>query len=212
MKIEKHHIKKRQKPFDEVLSANKAWAREMVEQDADYFKRLALGQYPDYLWIGCSDSRVPAAGVSQTEPGELFVHRNIANQVITSDFNLMSVVKYAVDYLNVKHIVVCGHYGCGGVIAAMKNNTDKYLGDWLSGIKDSYKRNRSELDSLATEKERINRMCEINVERQVENLASSALIQKAWRGGKELHLHCWIFDLDTGLIHPLTAVLNNESS
>ncbi|SMO41539.1 carbonic anhydrase [Saccharicrinis carchari] len=208
MKIASNHIQKRRKPYGEILSANKAWAKQMIEQDADYFKHLALGQYPDYLWIGCSDSRVPAAGVSQTEPGELFVHRNIANQVITNDFNLMSVVKYAVDYLHVKHIVVCGHYGCGGVIAAMKNNTDKYLGDWLSGIKEAYKRNSLELDAILDEKEKINRMCEINVERQIEKLASSSLIQKAWKKGKELQLHGWIFDLETGLITPLTEIHN----
>lgn len=212
MKIEGNHLERRQRPYDEILLANKAWAKNMVEQDTDYFKRLALGQYPDYLWIGCSDSRVPASGVSQTEPGELFVHRNIANQVITNDFNLMSVVKYAVDYLNVKHIVVCGHYGCGGVIAAMKNNTDKYLGDWLTGIKDSYKRNIAELDALTDEKEKINRMCEINVERQIEKLASSSLIQKAWRKGKKLQLHGWIFDLETGLINPLTDVVGNPNT
>lgn len=212
MKIEGNHLERRQRPYAEILLANKAWAKNMVEKDAEYFKRLALGQYPDYLWIGCSDSRVPAAGVSQTEPGELFVHRNIANQVITNDFNLMSVVKYAVDYLNVKHIVVCGHYGCGGVIAAMNNNTDKYLGDWLTGIKDSYKRNRAELDTFTDEKEKINRMCEINVERQIEKLASSSLIQKAWRKGKELQLHGWIFDLETGLINPLTDVVENPNT
>ena len=211
MKIDGNHLPRRQRPYADILLANKAWAKNMVEKDAEYFTRLALGQYPDYLWIGCSDSRVPAAGVSQTEPGELFVHRNIANQVITNDFNLMSVVKYAVDYLNVKHIVVCGHYGCGGVIAAMNNNTDKYLGDWLAGIKDSHKRNKAELDAISDEKDRINRMCEINVERQIEKLASSSLIQKAWRKGKELQLHGWIFDLETGLINPLMDVVGNPN-
>ena len=211
MQIDKNHVEKRVKSYDEILVANKAWAYTMATKDKEYFKRLALGQSPDYLWIGCSDSRVPAAGVSQTEPGELFVHRNIANQVITNDSNLMSVVKYAVDYLKVKHIVVCGHYGCGGVIAAMEKNNDEYLGDWLSGIKDSYRKNKEELKAIDDKKARINRMCEINVERQIEKLASTSIVQHAWDRGQELQLHGWIFDLETGLINPLTDILRGEN-
>ncbi|GAF02301.1 carbonic anhydrase [Saccharicrinis fermentans] len=210
MRIDKNHVEKRIKSYDDILIANKVWAQTMLKEDKDYFKRLALGQSPDYLWIGCSDSRVPAAGVSQTEPGELFVHRNIANQIITNDSNIMSVIKYAVDYLKVKHIVVCGHYGCGGVIAAMERNNDEYLGDWLSGIKDSYKKNKAEIMALDDEKQRINRLCEINVERQIEKLALTSIVQHAWDKGQELQLHGWIFDLETGLINPLTEILSNE--
>ncbi|MGQ1787481.1 carbonic anhydrase [Saccharicrinis sp. GN24d3] len=211
MQIDKNHVEKREKSYDDILVANKAWAKSMTDKDKDYFKRLALGQSPDYLWIGCSDSRVPAAGVSQTDPGELFVHRNIANQIITNDSNLMSVIKYAVDYLKVKHIVVCGHYGCGGVIAAMEKNNDEYLGDWLSSIKDAYKKYKAEIEAIDNEKGRINRMCEINVERQIEKLASTSIVQHAWDKGQELQLHGWIFEIETGLINPLTDILSNPN-
>ena len=198
------------KSFDQILLANRAWVEEKTSQDKDYFKNLAMGQSPQYLWIGCSDSRVPAAGVTQTEPGDIFVHRNIANQVITNDSNVMSVLKYAVDYLNVKHIVVCGHYGCGGVMAAANNINDEYLGDWLSSLKDSYKKNSDILDAIEDEQLRMNKLSEINVERQIEKLKSTSIVQHAWEKGQELHLHGWIFDLETGLLKTLTDVHSPE--
>ncbi len=194
----------------EIFRANKEWVKEKTAEDKDYFKNLALGQEPQYLWIGCSDSRVPATGISQTEPGEMFVHRNIANQVITNDSNLMSVIKYAVDVLKVRHIVLCGHYGCGGVMAAMDNINDEYLGDWLMPLKEIYKRNKAELKNLETEEERVNKLCEINVISQVEKLASTSIVQHAWERGQELMLHGWIFELETGYIKPITDVISSN--
>jgi len=192
--------------LDQILLANKAWVKEVTSKDKDYFKRLALGQSPHYLWIGCSDSRVPAAGVTHTEPGEFFVHRNIANQVITNDTNVMSVIKYAVDVLKVRHIVVCGHYGCGGVAAAMDNINEEYLGDWLSSLKDLYRKNRAILDSIEDREERLDKLSEINVERQVEKLTYSSVVQHAWDRGQDLFLHGWIYDLNTGLLKSLVDV------
>jgi len=194
------------KSFDQILEGNKAWVKEKTSQNKDYFKNLAIGQSPQYLWIGCSDSRVPAAGVTQTEPGDIFVHRNIANQVITNDSNVMSVLKYAVDYLNVEHIVVCGHHGCGGVIAAAENINDEYLGDWLSSLKDSYIKNIDTLSLIKDKKLRMNKLSEINVERQIEKLKSTSIVQHAWERGHKLHLHGWIFDLETGLLQTLIDV------
>ncbi len=192
--------------LDQILLANKAWVKEMTDKDKDYYKRLALGQSPQYLWIGCSDSRVPAAGVTLTEPGEFFVHRNIANQVIIHDANVMSVIKYAVDILKVRHIVICGHYGCGGVAAAMDNIKEEYLGDWLSGLKDSYKKNLNILEKIDDKEERLNMLSEINVKRQVENLSESSVVQHAWDRGQDLFLHGWIYDLNTGLLKTLADV------
>ncbi len=194
------------KALDQILSANKEWVKNVTDKDAEYFKRLSLGQSPQYLWIGCSDSRVPVAGKTHTEPGEFFIHRNIANQVITNDTNVMSVIKYAVDVLKVRHIVVCGHYGCGGIAAAIDNVNDEYLGDWLSGIKESYSKNKEYLDTLPTLKEKQDKLSEINVQRQVEKLASTSIIQHAWDRNQTLYLHGWIFDLDTGLLKPLVDI------
>jgi carbonic anhydrase len=192
--------------LDQILSANKDWVKEKTSTDKDYFKKLALGQSPLYLWIGCSDSRVPAAGFTHTEPGEIFVHRNIANQVITHDSNVMSVIKYAVDYLKVRHIVVCGHYGCGGIAAAVDNNSDEYLGDWLSSIKDVYKKNKEILSQIDNEEDRLNKLSEINVERQIEKLSSTSIVQHAWKRNQNLFLHGWMFDIKTGYLKTLIDV------
>ncbi len=194
------------KALDQILSANKEWVKNITNKDSNYFKNLALGQSPQYLWIGCSDSRVPVAGKTHTEPGEFFIHRNIANQVIANDINVMSVIKYAVDVLKVKHIVICGHYGCGGVAAALDNINDEYLGDWLSGLKESYKKNKEIIDMLPTLKEKQDKLSEINVQQQVENLAHTSIIQEAWGKKQPLYLHGWIFDLNTGYLKPLLDV------
>ncbi|MCW3805646.1 carbonic anhydrase [Plebeiibacterium marinum] len=192
--------------LDHIFAKNKEWVKEKTREDTDYFKNLALGQSPKYLWIGCSDSRVPAAGHTHTEPGDFFVHRNIANQVITNDSNVMSVIKYAVDYLKVKHIVICGHYGCGGIAAAVDNNKDEYLGDWLSGIKDSYKKNSEILNKFDDKEEMLNKLSEINVERQIEKLSNTSIVQHAWERNQELFLHGWIFDLKSGHLKKLMDV------
>ncbi len=192
--------------LDQILVANKDWVKEKTSVDKNYFKNLALGQSPQYLWIGCSDSRVPAAGFTHTEPGEIFVHRNIANQVITNDSNVMSVIKYAVDYLKVRHIVVCGHSGCGGIAAAVDDNNDEYLGDWLSAIKDVYRKNQPELIQIQNIEDRLDRLSELNVERQIEKLSRTSIVQKAWKTKQDLFLHGWMFNLKTGYLKRLLDV------
>jgi len=191
------------KSLDDLLSHNKQWAANHVEQDPEFFQRLSAQQAPDYLWIGCSDARVPANDIVGLEPGELFVHRNIANQVIHTDFNSLSVVQYAVEALKVKHIIVCGHYGCGGVNAAMGDQEHGFVDNWLRHIKDVYFRNQQELDQITDEKQKFDRLCELNVMAQVHNLARSKVVQRAWRNGQELHLHGWIYSLEDGVLQDL---------
>src|SRR5580765_3242866 len=169
-------------PYEKLLLENKAWAHEMVEEDADYFNRLAKLQTPEFLWIGCSDSRVPANEITNTQPGEIFVHRNIANMVVHTDVNLLSVLEYAVSHLQVKHIIVCGHYGCGGVKAAMTNiDYKQVLNMWLRNIKDVYRFHKAEVDGEPEGEPRVNKLIEITVKEQVVNLAKTSIIQKAWR-------------------------------
>ena len=159
---------------------------------------------PEFLWIGCSDSRVPPNEITQTEPGEIFIHRNVANLVVSTDVNLMSVVDYAVNHLKIKHVVVCGHYGCGGVKAAMSNEDfNQVLNMWLRNIKDIYRIHRKELEAIADETKRLNRMVELNVKEQVFNLAKTAIIQKAWSNEKRPDLHGWVYDLHDGIIDPI---------
>lgn len=191
------------KSLDDLLAHNKQWAANHIEQDSDFFHRLSAQQAPDYLWIGCSDARVPANDIVGLEPGELFVHRNIANQVIHTDFNSLSVVQYAVEALKVKHIIVCGHYGCGGVNAAMGDQEHGFVDNWLRHIKDVYFRNQQELDQITDEKQKFDRLCELNVMAQVHNLARSKVVQRAWRNNQELHLHGWIYSLDDGVLQDL---------
>src|SRR6267154_2441470 len=164
-----------------LLAENKAWAEEQLKNDPDYFNRLAHLQSPDFLWIGCSDSRVPANEITGTQPGEIFVHRNVANLVINTDVNLLSVLDYAVNHLKVKHIIVCGHYGCGGIKAATSNNDfNQVLNMWLRNIKDVYRLHRNELDSIADMDDRCNRLVELNVQEQLMNLAKTSIIQRSW--------------------------------
>jgi len=176
----------------------------MVEEDADYFKRLANLQTPEFLWIGCSDSRVPANEITGTQPGEIFVHRNIANLVIHTDVNLLSVLDYAVNHLKVNHVIVCGHYGCGGVKAAMTNHDYNHLLNmWLRNIKDVYRLYQQELEAIKDEEERTNRLVELNVTEQVMKLAKTSIIQRAWKYGKKPVLHGWVYGLKDGIIKSL---------
>ncbi len=194
------------KTFEKLLLENKAWAYEMVENDPDYFKRLSEIQTPEFLWIGCSDSRVPANEITGTQPGEIFVHRNIANLVVNTDINLLSVLQYAVEVLKVKHVIVCGHYGCGGVKAAMNKHHYGIINHWLKNIKDVYRFHRDEVDSLPTEKERVNRLTELNVTEQVFNLSKTSIVQNAWKHDNRPHLHGWVYDLQDGLLKSITEL------
>src|SRR5688500_1019327 len=190
--------------YEKLLLENKAWAAEKVSEDPDYFNRLAHIQRPEFLWIGCSDSRVPANEITGTQPGEIFVHRNIANMVVNTDVNLLSVLDYAVTYLKVKHIIVCGHYGCGGVQASTtRNDFKQVLNMWLRNIKDVYRIHRAELEALPEGEQRLNRLVELNVQEQVQNLAKTSIIQRAWRTEQRPDLHGWVYGLKDGLIKPV---------
>ncbi|MEO6537129.1 MAG: carbonate dehydratase [Ferruginibacter sp.] len=186
--------------YEKLLIENKAWAAEQNKTDPDFFKRLSAQQAPEFLWIGCSDSRVPADKITGTEPGEIFVHRNIANLVVNTDINLLSVLEYAVEVLKVKHVIVCGHYGCGGVKAAMGNHHLGIINHWLKEIKDVYRFHREEVDSLTTENEKVNKLTELNVREQIFNLAKTSIIQKAWKAEQRPQLHGWVYGLTDGLI------------
>lgn len=191
------------KPYEKLLLENKAWAAERLQDDPEYFNRLANIQTPEYLWIGCSDSRVPANQITGTDPGEMFVHRNIANMVVHTDLNMLSVLQYAVEVLKVKHIIVCGHYGCGGVKAAMTHSSLGIINKWLRNIKDVYRIHRDEVDAFEDPNERVNKLIEYNVQEQVMNLAKTSIIQKAWKNGDGPHLHGWVYGLDNGIIKPI---------
>ncbi len=189
--------------YERLLLENKAWAQEKLADDPDYFNRLVHVQSPDFLWIGCSDSRVPANEITGTQPGEIFVHRNIANMVVHTDLNLLSVLEYAVHVLKVKHIIVCGHYGCGGVKAAMTNHNFGIINKWIRNIKDVHRFHREEIDALKDEEVQLNRMIELNVQEQVLNLAKTSIIQKSWRVRQAPDLHGWVYGLQDGLVKPI---------
>lgn len=192
------------KSYELLLEENKKWASEKNVQDPDFFDRLSKLQTPEFLWIGCSDSRVPANQITGTEPGEIFVHRNVANLVIHTDVNLLSVLEYAVAILKVKHVIICGHYGCGGIKAAMGNHDFKQiLNMWLRHIKDVYRHNRTELDAITDEEKRTERLTELNVIEQVQRLAKTSIIQKAWKDEQRPELHGWVYGLKDGLIKPV---------
>jgi carbonic anhydrase len=189
--------------YKKLLLANKAWVEDKLNVSEDYFARMADDQSPEFLWIGCSDSRVPAEDVTGTEPGELFVHRNIANQVLHTDFNMLSVLQYAVEVLKVKHIIVCGHYGCGGVRNALSHKHLGLINKWLRNIKDVYRMHQHELDGLPDVERKLSRLVELNVQEQVWKLAETSFVQHAWQAGQSIHLHGWVYDLRTGLIKDL---------
>ncbi|HET9431986.1 MAG TPA: carbonic anhydrase [Chitinophagaceae bacterium] len=190
--------------YEKLLLENKAWAAEKLADDPAYFERLAHLQTPEFLWIGCSDSRVPANEITGTQPGEIFVHRNVANLVVNTDVNLLSVLDYAVNHLKVKHVIVCGHYGCGGIKAANTNLDFKaVLNMWLRNIKDVYRLYREELDAINDDEKRTNRLVELNVKEQIFNLAKTSTIQRAWKNGNGPDLHGWVYGLKDGLINPV---------
>jgi carbonic anhydrase len=192
------------KSYEVLLNDNKNWAAKKLAEDPGFFERLLHVQSPEFLWIGCSDSRVPPNEITQTEPGEIFIHRNVANLVVSTDVNLMSVLDYAVNHLKIKHVVVCGHYGCGGVKAAMSNEDfNQVLNMWLRNIKDIYRFHRKELEAMADDDKKVNRMVELNVKEQVFNLAKTAIIQKTWSNEQRPDLHGWVYDLHDGLIKPV---------
>jgi carbonic anhydrase len=188
------------KSYDKLLLENKAWAAEKVQNDPNYFKKLSGIQTPEFLWIGCSDSRVPANEITGTAPGEIFVHRNIANMVVHTDVNLLSVLEYAVKFLQVKHVIVCGHYGCGGVKASMAQHNLGIINKWIMHIKDVQRIHAEELQAIGDEEARTNRLVELNVIEQVTNLAKTSIIQKAWKDRQGPHLHGWVYGLENGLI------------
>ncbi|MBC6491111.1 carbonate dehydratase [Flavihumibacter stibioxidans] len=191
------------KAYEKLLLENKAWAAEVVQDDPDFFNRLANIQTPEFLWIGCSDSRVPANEITNTQPGEIFVHRNVANMVVHTDLNMLTVLEYAVNHLKVKHVIVCGHYGCGGVKASMTQHNLGIINKWLRNIKDVYRFHREELNNISNEEERADRLVELNVQEQVMNLAKTSIIQKAWKENQRPHLHGWVYGLKDGLIKPV---------
>lgn len=195
----------------EIFEGNKAWVEETLAKDPTFFDNLSKGQTPEYLWIGCSDSRVPANEIVNLPPGSIFVQRNIANQVINSDMNLLSVVYYAVKYLKVKHILVVGHYGCGGVAAAMSNKSFGFLDNWLVSIKNVYIKYQQELDNMADEESRTNRLVELNAIEQARNMAKISFIQEEWQNNNPIEIHALVYSLKDGKLHDLESTFNNSN-
>lgn len=192
--------------YQKLLLNNLNWAEDAVTKDPDFFARLAKVQSPEFLWIGCSDSRVSANEITGTHPGEIFVHRNVANMVVHTDLNMLSVLEYAVHHLNIKHIIVCGHYGCGGIKASMSQHSFGIINKWLRNIKDVYRFHRDELDAIADEELRANRLTELNVREQVMNLAKTSIVQLAWKNNSYPHLHGWVYGLNDGKINPIFEI------
>lgn len=196
------------KSYEKLLLENRAWADEKKLQEPDYFERLAADQKPEFLWIGCADSRVPADTIVNAEPGVIFAHRNIANQIIATDFNCLSVIQYAVQVLKVQHVIVCGHYSCGGVRAAMNPQEPSFtlLNKWLLHVKDIYRLHRAELDAIESIADRADRLVEINVIEQVRRLSHTSIIQQAWRNERKPTLHGWVYALNDGLLKQLVTL------
>ncbi|HET7818591.1 MAG TPA: carbonic anhydrase [Bacteroidia bacterium] len=201
-----------EKLYQKLLDGNKEWVAKTLKEDPDYFKKLSQGQKPPVLWVGCSDSRVPANQITNTLPGEVFVHRNIANMVIHTDTNLLSVLDYAVSVLEVTHVIVCGHYHCGGIKAAIGNqHYGAVIDNWLRNIKDVYRLHHHELDSITDIKEKENRFTELNVIEQVYNLCKTSIIQSAWQNHKRPHVHGWVYDVGNGIIKDLNITVRDQS-
>ena len=196
--------------YKQIIENNKKWVEEKLALDPDFFNRLKDTQSPPLLWIGCSDSRVPANEIIGAQPGEVFVHRNIANMVIHSDMNMLSVLDYSVNVLKVKHVIVCGHYGCGGVKAAMGNAPVGIIDNWIRHIKDSYKFRKNDIEAIEDEKERFDRFVEWNTKQQVLNLAVTSIVQQAWSKGQELSIHGWVYGLDSGLVKDLDVTFSSH--
>jgi carbonic anhydrase len=193
-----------------LLANNRSWADEMTRQDPEFFRRLSHQQAPKYLWIGCSDSRVPANQIVGLPPGEMFVHRNVSNVVVHSDLNCLSTIQFAVDVLRVNHIIVCGHYGCGGVLAALRDDKLGLIDNWLRHVQDVRWKHGEELDALETEDQRHHRLCELNVTEQVTNVRQTTVVREAWARGQSLTIHGWIYDIEDGLLRDL-GVPNSET-
>lgn len=191
--------------LEELFAYNRQWSQKQMDEDPAYFTKLAGLQAPKYLWIGCSDSRVPANQILGLAPGEVFVHRNVANLVISSDLNCLSVIQYAVEVLKIEHIIVCGHYGCGGVLAACGNKQFGLIDNWLRNIKDTFARHKDELEQIDGEAARADRLCELNVLAQVHSVCHTTIVQNAWARGQKLAVHALIFGLQDGLLHDLTV-------
>jgi carbonic anhydrase len=195
------------KDYQNLLDANKEWAKNKTSSDPDFFNRLSKLQTPEFLWIGCSDSRVPANEITGTQPGEIFVHRNVANLVINTDVNLLAVLDFAVTHLEVKHVIVCGHYGCGGIkAAATKHDYKPVLNMWLRNIKDVYRLHQRELDGITEPEKREDRLVELNVKEQIYNLAKTTIIQRAWKKEQRPDLHGWVYGLKDGIINPVVEM------
>lgn len=197
--------------YQSLLDNNKKWVQEKLDIDSEFFDKLAKGQKPPLLWIGCADSRVPANEIIGAQAGEVFVHRNIANLVVHTDINMLSVLDYAVNVLEVQHIIVCGHYGCGGVQAAMSNQSFGVIDNWIRHIKDVYRFHAEELDSIDDEKEKFNRFVELNVKEQVFDLAKTSIVQNAWKKGQFLAIHGWVYALHDGIIRDLEVNFTDDS-
>ncbi|UTV98087.1 carbonate dehydratase [Marinomonas rhizomae] len=195
--------------LDDLFNKNREWASKVTAEDPEFFSTLSKQQQPEYLWIGCADSRVPANQIVDLLPGEVFVHRNIANVVVHTDLNCLSVIQFAVDVLKVKHIMVVGHYGCGGIKAAMGTEEHGMIDNWLRHIKDVYRLHREELDAIEDEHTRFDRMCELNVVEQVANVCQSSIVQNAWKIGQELHVHGWCYSIDNGHITDLKRTVSS---
>ncbi|MFH1092602.1 MAG: carbonate dehydratase [Candidatus Omnitrophota bacterium] len=198
------------KVLKEILDKNKKWAQRIKKADPDFFTKLSKQQNPEYLWIGCSDSRVPANQIVDMLPGEIFVHRNIANLVVHTDLNCLSVIQYAVEVLKVKHIIVCGHYGCGGIKAAMDGQEHGLIDNWLRNIKDVHRFYQNKFDPLKNKKEKINLLCELNVIEQVYNICQTTIVQSAWKSGQELAVHGWIYSIENGILKDLNVCTINK--
>jgi carbonic anhydrase len=197
--------------YNKFLEGNKEWVAKKLAEDSQYFERLSKGQSPPLLWIGCSDSRVPANEIINAQPGEVFVHRNIANMVVHADMNMLTVVDFAVQILKVKHVIVCGHYGCGGILAAISNKQYGLIDNWLRNIKDVYRLHQKELDDIKDEHQRTNKLVELNVIEQVLNLCKTSTIQNAWKERNFPHIHGWVYDIGNGIIKDLdVSVKNND--
>jgi carbonic anhydrase len=198
--------------YESLLSGNEQFIADALAEDPEYFTKLANGQTPPVLWIGCADSRVPANQITNTSPGEIFVHRNIANMVVHSDMNMLSVLDYAVNVLKVKHVIVTGHYGCGGVIAAMSNHEFGLIDNWLRHIKDVYRLHAEELDAIENEQERTNRLVELNVIENVYNLCKTSIVQNAWKQGQQLAVHGWVYSIGTGKIKDMKVSTSDNAN
>lgn len=194
----------------QLFENNRNWATRIQAANPDFFKSLVAQQSPGYLWIGCADSRVPANEIVGLPPGELFVHRNVANLVIHTDMNCLSVLQYAVEFLKIEHVIVCGHYGCGGVIASIEDRAHGLVDNWLRHIRDIYQRNQDALGQIKDRKQMLDRLCELNVIEQVINLANTTIVQDAWNRGQPVTVHGWIYDISDGLLRDLNVCLQSQ--